>query len=226
MTNDYTKALISYFETLVTPQKLQRMHEVLAQRTRHVALVLEESYHDSNVSAMLRSAECFGVQDVYMIESRNRTEFKVGVARGSDQWLSLHRYEQADAATQCLKDLKDQGYLIVATVPDTNALPIDNLPLDKPIALVFGNERLGISNEVRQQANVFVTIPMVGFTESLNVSVAAATIMYDVVHRLKKSEHAWQLSDEEKELLKLHWMRNIINASEEHEQRFLEMYNK
>ncbi len=224
--NEYTKALISYFETLVTPNKLQRMHEVLAQRTRKISVVIEEPYHDANVSAILRSAEGFGVQDIHLIESYNQSSFKVGIARGSDQWLSISRHTEKNASETCLQKFKEDGYRVVATVPDRDALSISDVSLDKPIALVFGNERLGISQTVREQADIFATIPMVGFTESLNVSVAAGTILYDLVHRLKKERNDWRLSTEEIDHIKLQWFRIIINSCEEHEKRFLEQFTK
>src|SRR4030042_2486900 len=165
--------LIKYLEQFVTERRLQLINRVLSQRTRYITVVLEDIYQSHNASAVLRSCDCFGIQDVHIIENRNTYQLNPDVALGSNKWLTLYKYtrEQNNTATALTK-LKKTGYRIVATTPHANGCPLQEFDLHKgKTALVFGTELEGLTGNATTMADEFLTIPMAGFTESLNISV-------------------------------------------------------
>jgi tRNA (guanosine-2'-O-)-methyltransferase len=208
--------LHSFLRQFVSEERLQAFHKVLAKRTRHIAVVVEDVYQPHNASAVLRSCDCFGIQDVHIIENRNAYHVSPGVTKGASKWLSLHRYRQegGDNTRSCITKLKSDGYHIVATSPHATEIGIGELDLSKKIALVFGNEAEGISQSSAAMADSFVTVPMLGFTESFNISVAAAICLYEVRSRLEKECANWRLSDEELATLEIEWMKKSIRNSE------------
>jgi len=211
--------LISYLQQFVTAGKQHKIAALLALRTRHITIVLEELYQSHNASAALRSAECFGVQDAHIIDPNRSFTLAPNIAKGAAQWLTVHKYTQMQA---CYTALKAAGYTIVATSLHPNALTIQELPLDNKIALVFGTERRGLSADALSHADAFVTIPMVGFTQSFNVSVAAGICLYELTTRLRKSPVIWQLTDQEKEDLTLVWLRKSLIHHRQLEKYFLQ----
>lgn len=216
--NAQNRALVDYLLTFVTERKNNRINTVLANRTRHLTLVLEDIYQHHNASAIVRSCEIFGLQDLHVIEKRNKFNPAKGIALGSGQWIDVHHYKTTPA---CLGELKQRGYRIVVTMPDPQARSLFELPLDAKLALVFGTEEAGISPEALALADEFVTIPMYGFTESFNVSVSAALCMQHIVTQLHGSDIAWQLSEEEKLEIQYRWLKHIVRAADEIEKEFL-----
>lgn len=208
--NIQKKTLVDFLLTFVTDHKKSRMKEVLDHRTRHLTLILEDIYQHHNASAIVRSCEIFGVQDLHVIEKRNKFNPAKGIALGSGQWIDVHHYKTTAA---CLTELKQRGYRIVATMPDPKARSLFDLPLDTKLALIFGTEEAGISPEALALADEFVTIPMYGFTESFNVSVSAALCMQQIVKQLHDSDIAWKLSDDEKLEIQHRWLKRIVRAS-------------
>lgn len=196
---------INEFLSHISPEKLARMRQVLIQRTRYVTVVTEEIHYAHNASAVMRSAECFGVQDLYAIQGRNSFSAYTGIARGSYKWMSLHHYK---SAVDCYANLKEKGYRIVATSPHATAKLPRDVSLDSKIALVFGNESWGLSKAAIDMADEFIAIPMVGFTESLNVSVCVSICLYDLMQKLRTSSVAWQLSESEQQEIFEDWLQN------------------
>ena len=204
-----------YLEGFISDRRKQRLNEVLSMRSGHIRVVLENVYQAHNASAVLRSCDCFGIQHVHVIENRNHLKISEDVAMGSSNWLSIHRHNELENNTkETLFSLKSQGYRIVATSPHKHEVTIDTLPVDKKLALVFGTEIDGISPEVLELADEFVKIPMVGFTESFNVSVCAAICLYELTQRLRKSEKNYLLHQEEKEDIYFDWLKNTVQNSE------------
>lgn len=218
------QALIAHLEQFATPHKIEKMQKVLNERTRHVTVVLEEIMRTHNMSAALRSAECFGVQDVHIVELRERFFPHVKVSKGACYWVTIDHYDtpEVNNTAVCFEKLRAQGYKIVATSPHAKSCSIDQLPLDSKIALVFGTEDTGISDYVKENADASVYIPMCGFTESFNISVSVALCLYEVTKRLRASSDIdWHLTEDEKDDIKLEWLRSFIKGSEIIERTFL-----
>lgn len=216
------RQLLAYLLTFVSDHKRSRFDEIIQFRTRHVTVVLEDIYQSQNASAVLRSCDCFGVQDVHVIENENVYEVNDNVALGSSKWLNLIKYNATENNTLlAFQKLKKDGYKIVATTPHTNDQLIDELPLDGKIALVFGNEKDGLSQIAMDAADEFVKLPMYGFTESFNISVSAAISLFCLTEKLKKSDIDWALSEEEVLDVRLGWVRNSIKKVDGIEELFL-----
>jgi len=214
--------LLEYLYTFISDHKRSRFDEIIKYRTRHVTVVLEDIYQSQNASAVLRSCDCFGVQDVHVIENRYVYEINKDVALGSYKWLNLIKYNRSENNTlDAFQKLRDNGYRIVATTPHTNDQLIDDLPLDGKVALVFGTELEGLSQQAMDAADEFVKLPMYGFTESFNISVSAALSLYCLTEKLRKSDIHWALSKEEVIDVKLSWVRNAIKKVDMIEEAFL-----
>ncbi len=214
--------LITYLSAFVTEARLKRFEEVLVNRTRHIAIGLENIYQAHNASAVLRSSDCFGIQDVHIIENQNKYSFNPDVSLGSEKWLTLSRYNNGEQSLgTCINTLKAKGYKIAVTSLHKDSYTIENVPITTKTALFFGTEMRGATPELESKADMFVKIPMLGFTESFNISVAAALSMYELSSRLRKENINWQLSDADKDELRLQWLRNTIPKVELIEKDFI-----
>lgn len=204
--------LLRQLTALVTPQRLQRMDDVLAARIARLAVVFEDVYHPHNASAVLRTCECLGVQDVHVVEDAKRFRPARDIARGSARWLTLRRWEGIDA---CLAELRAGGCAILATSPEPDAVPLEEVPLDRPLAVCFGTEETGLSPAAFAAADVKVTIPTPGFTRSLNVSVTAALVLYHLANRLRATQPpgAWRLPATRCDDLRLQWLAGESRSS-------------
>lgn len=221
------RQLISYLASFISPQRFSKMQEVVEKRTRFVTVVLEDIYQSHNASAVLRTAECFGVQDVYVIENRNTYKINPDVAVGAFRWIHLHRFfEEENNTERCLRYLREQGYQIVATTPHEEDVSLSDFFPQRKTAFLFGSEMEGLSQVALRLSDLKLRIPMVGFTESLNLSVSAALVLFHVLEKLRKSSLPWQLTEEEKLDVLLHWLRQSLRHSEELEKRFLEQLSQ
>ncbi len=223
MENSLKKELSEYLSTFISDKRKARLHEVLAQRSGHLRIVLENVYQAHNASAVMRSCDCFGIQYVHYIEHSNRLKISDDVAMGSSNWLSIQRHSESENNTlEALTLLKQKGYKIVATTPHKNDCTIDKLPVDEKIALVFGTEIEGISEEVFKHADSFVKIPMYGFTESFNISVSAALCMYELTKRIRETVPDYLLTEQEKLDIFFDWLCSSIDKSEALIKNYLE----
>ena len=217
--------LIEYLRDFITDERWETLNRVLQQRTRHITVVLEDIYQSHNASAVLRSCDCFGIQDVHIIENDHNFSLSKGVTIGSDRWLTLykHRAEGSDNTLACYKHLREQGYRIIATTPHEEDVTIEKLPVDKKTALVFGAELPGLSERAIEHADGFVKIPIYGFSESYNISVSAALCLYELTKRLREdsADIEWQLTGDEKTHLRLDWLEKSIRASEQLKEKYL-----
>ncbi len=207
--------MIEHLTRFVTPDRYQKFVDTLRFRTRHLTIVLEDIYQPHNASAVLRTCDCFGIQDVHIIENRNKYEVNPDVALGASKWLTLKKYNGlAENTGACLQELKKQGYRLIATTPHKNNHTPSTLPLDQKTALLFGTELKGLTSEALEMADDFIRIPMVGFTESLNISVSAAIIIQTLSDRLRSSSITWQLSNDEKNGILLQWLKTSVKKSD------------
>lgn len=216
--------LIEFLSGFATRNRLNRFEQVLSQRTRYITVALENIFQPHNASAVLRTMECLGIQDVHIIE--NDYEYKVNpeIALGASQWLTLRRYNQsADNQCNAIDTLRSNGYRIVATTPRPEAVAIDCFDLARgPAAFFFGTELEGLSDEILEQADEFVRIPICGFTESFNISVSAALTIYPLAEKLRRGDAInWRLSDTELESLRLAWLKQSVRHSDLLIKRFL-----
>lgn len=218
-----TPALLSYLQGFLMDGRKERFERVLEQRTRYLTCVLENIVDPHNANAAIRSCECFGIQDVHIIE--NNTKFKAAkkVLQGSHKWLTIHKYrDEAHNTKRCLDELHQKGYKIVATSPHGDNRSLHDLEIDQPIALVLGQEQIGISDIVKAEADAFVVIPMQGFTESLNISVAASILLQELSHRIRSANIPWQLSEQEKNQIRGEWTLKNLYRNELLIERFFQ----
>jgi tRNA (guanosine-2'-O-)-methyltransferase len=214
--------LISFFEECVTEERKALIDEKLNSRTKFITVVLEDIYNSHNASAVVRSCECFGIQDLHVVEQRNEYSLSPGVTMGSSKWITLNRYydPKSDNIKVCYDSLKEAGYRILATTSDPNAIHIREYKLETPVALAFGTELNGLTDYAREQADEFVHIPMLGFTESFNISVSAAICLYELTGKLHDSELQWELNETQRRNLKLEWYKKAIRRSKSLEKEF------
>lgn len=211
----------------LTEHRKSLFSKIIENRTKYLTVVLEDIYQPQNASAVLRTCDCFGIQDVHIIENVNEYKVNPNVALGASKWLSLKKYNDTDDNTRaCFEHLKSEGYKIIATTPHKDDMSVNDLPIDSKTALVFGQELRGLSKNALSLADGFVKIPMYGFTESFNISVSAAIILKTLTDRLRNSEIDWTLTKEEKDNILLQWTRNSIKRVELIEKDFFESLNK
>jgi len=217
--------LIGYLSDFVTQRRLELFDKVLGKRTRYITVVLEDIFQSHNASAVLRSCDCFGIQNIHVIENLNKFQVSPDVALGANKWLTIYKYSRYKNNTKdCINTLKEQGYRIVATSPHKNNSLMNDFDLAKgKTALLFGSELHGLSKSALELADEFVMIPMSGFTESLNISVSAALLINYFTSLLRNDPSInWQLSTEEKSDIKLQWLKNSIKKSDAIERLFIE----
>ena len=216
--------LITYLSSFLSDERKALIVKNLHGRTRYVTVVLEDIYQSHNAGAIMRTCDALGVQDMHCIEKRNGIVVKRDIARGSSKWLTLKRYNGVDShiniSLDCIKKLKESGYKVVAMSPHATKT-VAQLSLDTKIAFLFGTEETGLTQDAMDASDELVAIPMYGFVESFNVSVAVALCLYDITHRLYASTVNWGLSDDEKHDLQLDWMRASLEHVEILEREFL-----
>lgn len=221
------KELVDHLDQFITPNRRALFERILAQRTNYATVALENIFQPQNASAVLRTADCFGVQDVHIIENSNQYHINPDVALGSSKWVTMHHYNQKPNNTpEALAKLKADGYRIVATTPHTNDVDLENFDITKgKFALFFGTELDGLTDHVLDQADEYLKIPMYGFTESFNISVSAAIILNSLTEKIRTSKLNWALSDQRKLELRLDWMRKTITRVEAYEKEFYKRKN-
>lgn len=213
------KALFSYLEEFVTPERREKFDRILNNRTKHFTVVLEDVYQMHNTSAVVRSCDIFGVQKAHAIEVQHKNVLDKEIAMGAQKWVDLKYHSNTET---CIDTLREQGYQIIATTPHNDSCLVEDFDVTKKSALFFGSERDGVSDNVMQQADGFIKIPMVGFTESLNISVSAAIILQSITSKLRNSNLDWKLSEEEKEEQRLIWMQKSIKSIDKILERYYE----
>ena len=198
---------LNFLENILTDNRKQRFLEVLKMRTNHFTIVIEDIFQLHNTSAVMRSCEVFGIQQLNVVEERYSKSIDKEIAMGAQKWVDINRFE---SMSDCISTLKSKGYKIIAASPHTNDCLLDDFDITPKSAFFFGTERDGLSAEVIKNADIFIKIPMNGFTESLNISVSASIIIQNVMNRLHKSNLNWQLTENEILEKRLDWAKNSI----------------
>ncbi|MDR0712035.1 MAG: RNA methyltransferase [Prevotellaceae bacterium] len=209
---------ISILAACATEDRVAQMQRVLIERTRYITICLEDIFQQQNASAILRSCDAFGVQDVHIVEQRNHFVLHRDIAMGSDKWLTFYKYgrQHEQPVLAAISHLRKGGYRLVATTPHKGGAPLDELDLKKgKVALMFGAEYTGLSDTAMSAADELITVPMYGFVESLNLSVCAAIVLRQLSQKLRQQGVAWQLGSEEQEELLLTWLKKSVRHSEQ-----------
>lgn len=217
------KDLFEYMFDFLTEERQERFNTVVNNRTKHVTVVLEDLFQMHNASAVLRSCDCFGIQNVHIIENRNEYKLNKEIDMGSTKWLHVNKYsEKKNNTIDCINHLKSQGYAVYATTPLSDKTQISEIPLDKKVALLFGTELTGLSKSALERADGLAHIPMYGFTESFNISVSAALALSELSSRLRSENIDFPLTEEEKTALLFEWTMKTVKSSHQIKNRYLE----
>ena len=211
--------LLHYLEGFITENRKEGFLRVLQNRTKHFTIAMEDIFQLHNTSAVMRSCEVFGIQELNVIEQKFGKRIDTEIAMGAQKWVDVFRYNSVQS---CMDEMRAKGYQIIATTPHDESCFLHEFDISKPAALFFGTERDGLSQEVLDQADGFLKIPMVGYTESLNISVSAAIIIQDITTRLRQSAINWHLTEEEILEKRLDWTRKTIKDIEFIERKYLE----
>ena len=215
--------LLNYLEGFLTENRKEGFLRVLKNRTKHFTIAMEDVYQLHNTSAVMRSCEVFGIQELNVIEQKFGKRIDTEIAMGAQKWVDVFRYNSVQS---CMDEMRAKGYQIIATTPHDESCFLHEFDITKPAALFFGTERDGLSQEVMDQADGFLKIPMVGYTESLNISVSAAIIIQDITTRLRQSAINWHLTEDEIWEKRLDWTRKSIKDIDFIERKYLEENQK
>ncbi|CAM3917641.1 RNA methyltransferase [Flavobacterium cucumis] len=216
----FNQELLTYLEGFLTENRKEGFLRVLKNRTKHFTIAMEDVYQLHNTSAVMRSCEVFGVQELNVIEQKFGKRIDSEIAMGAQKWVDVNRFNTVQS---CIDDMRAKGYQIIATTPHNDSCMLHEFDISKRSAIFFGTEKNGLSEEVIKQADGFIKIPMVGYTESLNISVSAAIIIQDITTRLRQSKIDWQLTDAEVLEKRLDWTRKSIKDIEFIERKFHEI---
>ncbi|HAF76553.1 MAG TPA: rRNA methyltransferase [Maribacter sp.] len=209
--------LLNYLEEFISENRKERFTEILSQRTNYITVAVEDVYQMHNTSAVVRSCESFGVQTAHLIEGKYGKRLDEEIAMGAQKWVDIKRYQNSKEA---IDTLKNKGYKIVATSPHANSSLLQDFKLNGKTALFFGTEKNGLSDYVLENSDASLKIPMVGFTESLNISVSAAIILQHVTTQLKSSNIDWQLTEDELWERRLDWTKKSIKSIDDILERY------
>lgn len=195
---------------ILTANRNERIRETVSKRTYDIVPVLDGIHDLGNFSAVLRSAEAFGLQEIHFVENQPKYKVSQRTSKGTDKWLDVVRWKESLA---CAKSLKERGYQIIATHLDDKAVPISQIDFSKKTAIILGNEKDGVSKEILDMADARCIIPMQGFAESFNISVAAAISFYHIYQdRMTRLGYHGNLTAEEQErLVADYFLRTVDN---------------
>lgn len=210
---------IAYLAEFTTEERAQTLKNTLANRTDYMTICTENTFHPQNASALVRNCEAFGIQNIHTVEVLCKFRPNVNIVKGTDKWIDITRHQ---SSAEMISSLKASGYRIVATTPHRDDSTPDSFdPTKGKFALVFGTEHSGISEEVIEQADDFIQIPMCGFVESLNVSASAAILLYILSQKVRTQTENWQLDDMTQAKILFRWMMQSVKDS----RRILDRFN-
>lgn len=209
------QAIISELKKHITPSRSARIEEVVQLRTNYVKVAIEDIQQDRNAGAVIRSCDCFGVQQVSVIENRYSHKVANSISKGSDKWLDIKKFDTPDQdnTVACINSLKNEGFQVVATSPHNHDVELPDFEITQPTAFLFGTETEGLSEKALALADVKLRIPIYGFTESFNISVSAALVLQQSVSKLHRSKLPWQLSEDEKMDIQIDWMLKSLGGA-------------
>jgi tRNA (guanosine-2'-O-)-methyltransferase len=210
-----THDLVQYLKKFVINKRRELFEEKIQQRTKHITVVLENIFQGRNISASIRSADCFGIQEVHVIENDNIFNDDPEVSMGAEKWVSITRHNKEKYnSIEAIEKLKTEGYQIIATTPHNTDCNLFDIDVSKQrVALIFGSEVKGCSEQTLALADKKMKIPMYGFTESFNLSVSVSLCLQHLTYKLRKAASDWRMTKNEQDKAMLQWLRNSIKAS-------------
>lgn len=217
--------ILKFLAPFISQDRKEKIDQVIENRTFSVLPILENIYDEGNIFAALRSSESFGYQGLHIIKSKKTKQRSIDSrllldleqirnrgaatgkksARGCEKWVHIERWEETKILTHKLKSL---GYLIgVSTLDESDKnLPLAEFPLHRPMAIIFGNEKSGVDPQTIKEADFTFKIPMCGFSQSLNLSVAMGLVLYQLYQRrINEFSKQGDLLSQQKEILKSHF---------------------
>ena len=209
---EWMRERLDYMTQFLTEERKEVLRRTVESRTHYMRILTENMFHPQNASAIMRHCEAFGIQQIHTVEDRCKFDPSVNIVRGTEKWVDVEHHE---TTTEALATLKAEGYRIVATTPHRSSATPETFDVTKgKFVLVFGTEHAGISDEVIEAADDFLMIPMCGMVESLNVSAAAAILIYMLSERIRQQVDCWQLTDAEKLRLLTRWTMSSVRDFE------------
>lgn len=169
----------------ITENKQTLFREKSQLRTRYIRWAAEDVEHEQNASALLRTADSLGYDEVHVFEAKYKFQVQPNIAKRADKWVDTYLHNRDKDLSNKLQDFKNQGLKIVATTPHQGAYSPETLPLEEPMVIFLGSERDGLSQEIIEKSDYKLSIPMLGFSESMNVSVSAGILMYTLRKRME-----------------------------------------
>ena len=222
-----TADLVEYIKGFVFDERRKLFEAKIQERTQHLTILLENIFQGRNISASIRSADCFGIQDVHIIENDNIFNDDSEVSMGAEKWITTKRYNQnKHNSIEAIENLKSNGYQIIATTPHNADCDLYDLDITKKTALFFGAEVKGCSKETLTLADKRMKIPIYGFTESYNISVSVSLCLQHLTYKMRQSNMDWKLSLDQQEKVMLQWLRNSIKSAAEIEEKYLSEHTK
>src|SRR4030095_5081924 len=176
------------YKSLMTPERREKLQSVLNKRQNDITIVLENVFDPHNISAVMRTCDAVGVQEVYVLNTKIARHKKWGVKSSSSaaKWLTIYQFENAE---ECFSELRKKYSKILTTHLSSDALNLYKIDLTQPVALIFGNEHSGVSEEIRKLADGNFIIPQSGIIRSLNISVACAVTLYEAYRQKALAGH-------------------------------------
>ncbi|MAW21362.1 MAG: rRNA methyltransferase [Flavobacteriales bacterium] len=225
--NQYTNNLVEHLKEFVLEERYKLFEKKIQERTQHITIVLENIFQARNISASIRSADCFGIQDVHIIENDNVFNNDTEVSMGAEKWITTKRYNQdRNNSVHAINHLKEQGYQIIATTPHNTDSNLYDLDITKQkSAIIFGSEINGCSEQTLNLADKRMKIPMYGFTESFNISVSVSLCLQHLTYKIRQSDINWKITKQQQQAIILQWLRNSVKLSTKIEKDFLSKIN-
>lgn len=210
-----------YLKQFLTDERLRKIEHFAVESSDFVLPVMEDVYQFRNAAAIVRSVEGCGFHKIVAMESENVFNPNLTVTKGAETWVEV---EKMPHHLDSLRDIKNRGYKILAVSPERNATMLPDYEIKEPVALVFGTEKEGVTDEILEFADETLAIPMYGFTKSYNVSVAAAISVYELRQKLIRSNLDYKLSEEKLWKLKVRWAVNSIRSGDEILRKYLSQF--
>lgn len=218
-------ALIEHLSSLLNPNRKETLDKAISLRTKHICLVLENIRHTQNSSAIIRTAEIMGVQDVHVVRQNYQNDLRRDITKGAEKWMEVRLYDGEERNIElCFNYLKKKKYKIAVTCLDDDSKSIEEIPLIEPLAIVMGEEVSGVSDFAKANADYKIKLPMYGLTESFNIAIAGSLVMHQILTRLRSTDVNYLLNPQQKTELTLDWYKKAIRGGHEIASRFIEKF--